>query len=124
MAKKNEPYFGGYARKSRQVDWIAYDEHHRYWLGLNGSKNPSLSYRTFVKEGLTNSTDPKVQRLKDWVYGGEDFLKSLLAMAGGEDSEINARRVRRTKALSAHPIIGIVAEHYAVDASGYREDQV
>jgi len=42
-------------------------------------------------------------------------------MAGGEDSEINARRVRRTKALSAHQIIGIDAEHCAVDASGYRE---
>ena len=61
--------FGGYARKSRQVDWIAYDEHHRYWLGSNGGKNPSLSYRTFVKEGLVNSTDPKVQRFKDRVYG-------------------------------------------------------
>ena len=113
--------FGGYARKSRQVDWIAYDEHHRYWSGLNGGKNPSSSYRAFVKEGLTNSADPKVQRFKDWVYGGADFLKSLLAMAGGEDPEINARRVRRTKALSAHQIIGIVAEHYSVDASGYRE---
>jgi len=80
-----------------------------------------LSYRAFVKEGLANSTDPKVQRLKDWVYGEEDFLKSLLAMGGGAAPEINARRVRRTKLLSAHQIIGIVAEHYAVDASAYRE---
>ena len=42
-------------------------------------------------------------------------------MAGGAEPKINARRVRRTKALAAHQIIGIVAEHYAVDASGYRE---
>ena len=73
------------------------------------------------KEGLTGVADPQVQRFKDWVYGGEDFLKRLLAIEGGEDSEINARRVRRTKALSAQQIIGIVAAHYGVDASGYRE---
>ena len=113
--------YGGYARKSRQVDWIAYDEHHRYWLGLNGGQNPSSSYRAFVKERLTNSIDPKVQRFKDWVYGGEDFLKRLLAMAAGGDPKMNARRVRRTKPLSAKQIIGVVAEHYAVDPSGYRE---
>jgi len=75
----------------------------------------------FSSKGLANSTDPTVQRFKDCVYGGEDFLKSLLAMAGGEDADINARRVCRTKAPSAHQIIGIVAERYAVDASGYRE---
>jgi REP element-mobilizing transposase RayT len=117
------PYssFGGYARKSRQVDWIAYEEHHRYWLGLNGGKNPSSSYRAFVKEGLSTSTDPQIQRFKDWVYGGEDFLKRLLATAEGEDFEINARRLRGTKALSAQQIIGIVAAHYGVDANGYRE---
>ena len=90
-------------------------------VGAQRGKNPSLSYRTFIKAGLANSTDPKVQRFKDWVYGGEDFLKSLLAMAGGAVPEINARQVRRTKARSAHQIIGIVAEHYAVDASGYRK---
>ena len=73
------------------------------------------------KEGLTGVADPQVQRFKDWVYGGEDFLKRLLAIEGGEDSEINARRVRRTKALSAQQIIGIVAAHYGVKASGYRE---
>lgn len=60
-------------------------------------------------------------RFKDWVYGGEDFLKRLLAMAEGEGSEINARRLRGTKALSAQQIIGIVAAHYGVDAKGYRE---
>ena len=43
----------GFARKSRQVDGIAYDEHHQDWLGLNGGKNPSLSYREFVEEGLS-----------------------------------------------------------------------
>ncbi len=42
-------------------------------------------------------------------------------MAGGEDLELNARRVRRTKTRTAHQIIGVVAAHYVVDASGYRE---
>jgi hypothetical protein len=50
----------------------------RYRLGLIGEKNSSLSYRAYG------------QRFKDCVYGGEDFLKRLLEMAGGEGSEINA----------------------------------
>ncbi len=74
-----------------------------------------------VKEGLTGLTNPQVQRFKDWDYGGEDFLKRLLAIEGGEDSEIKACRVRRTKAVSTRQIIGIVVAHYSVDASGYRE---
>ena len=34
LAETPEAYrhssYGGYARKSRQVDWVAYEEHHRY----------------------------------------------------------------------------------------------
>jgi hypothetical protein len=80
-----------------------------------------LSYPAFVKEALTDLTDPQVQRFKDWVYGGEDFLKRLLAMAGGEDSDKIVRQIRRTKALPAQQIIGIVAAHCGVQASGYSE---
>jgi hypothetical protein len=45
----------------------------------------------------------------------------LLAMAGGEVSETNARRVRGRKALSAQQIIELIVEHYGVGASVYRE---
>ncbi len=90
MASDPEGYpyssFGGYARKSRQVDWIAYEEHHRYWLGLNGGKNPSSSYRAFVKEGLSTSTDPQIQRFKDRVYGVDaNGYREFRSPAGGRD---------------------------------------
>jgi hypothetical protein len=74
-----------------------------------------------VKEGLTGLTDPQVQRFKDCFYGVEALLKRLLAIQSGEESEIKARRVRRTKVLSAQSIIGIVVAYYSVNASGYRE---
>ncbi len=28
--------------------------------------------------------DPIVDRLRDWVYGGEDFLKRVVSMVAGE----------------------------------------
>jgi putative transposase len=66
LAKRPEDYrhsnYGGYARKSRQVDWVAYADHHRYWAGLHGGKDPVAAYRKFVKEGLANPPDPKLER--------------------------------------------------------------
>ncbi len=37
--------YAGYARKSRRVDWIAYEDHHRYWRGRHGGKDPVTAYR-------------------------------------------------------------------------------
>ncbi|WP_197171843.1 transposase [Novipirellula aureliae] len=112
--------YGGYARKSRQLDWIAYEEHHRYWTGLHGGSDPFSSYRKFVKQGLTGEVDSKVDRLRDWVYGSEDFLKRMLAMAAGEDVDENDRRIRKTHPLSAEQIIGAVADYYHVEPQAYR----
>lgn len=116
------PYssYGGYARKSRRVDWIAYDKHHRYWQGNSGGKDAAAAYRAFVKQGLNRPKDTRVERLKDWVYGGEDFLKLVLARAAGDDTGKNLRRVRYVKPLSASKIIATVAQHYGVDALDYR----
>jgi len=113
--------YGGYARKSRQVEWIAYDQHHRYWAGLNGGKDPAAAYRKYVREGLNHAVAPRVERFKDWVYGGEDFLKRMLAKASGDDVRENARRIRRTPPLSASQIIGIVAEYHGVAPLDYRK---
>jgi len=69
LAETPEAYghssYGGYARKSRQLDWVAYEDHHRYWSGLHGGKDPAAAYRKFVKEGLANPPDLKVERLQD-----------------------------------------------------------
>ena len=80
--------YGGYARQSRRLDWVAYDEHHRYWSGGNGGKDPTSAYRRFVKAGMLDSIDSRVARLRDWVYGGEDFLKRVLSMAEGFTTQL------------------------------------
>ena len=74
LAESPERYphssYAGYARKTRRVDWIDYDQHNRYWKARHGG-DPQSAYRQFVKAGMLNPVDPTVDRLKDWVYGGE-----------------------------------------------------
>ena len=53
-------------------------------VAANGGSNPTIAYRQFVKAGLVDPIDPKIDRLKDWVYGSEEFLKQMLNMAAGE----------------------------------------
>jgi putative transposase len=111
--------YPGYARKSRRVDWIAYDEHHRYWEGLNGGKDPAAAYRKYVKDGLINPFDPTLDRLKDWVYGGTDFLERLLTLADGDNQSRNQRRRRRTSVVSLDEVINATAYEYTVSAEEY-----
>ncbi len=96
------PYrsFGGYARKSQRLDWVAYDEHHRNWPGRNGGNDSTSAYRRFVKDGLIDSVDSRIDRLRDWVYGGEDFLRRVLSMAEGDDPVLHRRRVRCANPVS------------------------
>ena len=124
LAETPEAYphssYGGYARKSRRVDWIAYEDHHRYWQEQNGGRDPAAAYRKFVKAGLTISADPKLDRLRDWVYGGDNFLKRVLAMARGEDEGVNRRRHRRTEPVTVDSILEATAWEYGVDVEDYR----
>ena len=53
--------------------------------GHYGGIDPTSAYRRFVKDGLIDSVDPRIDRLRDWVYGGEDFLRRVLSMAEGDD---------------------------------------
>jgi len=111
--------YGGYARKSRQVDWIAYEDHHRRWTGLHGGKDPAAAYRKFVKEGLANPPDPNLERLRDWVYGGEDFLKRMSAMDSGEGEGANCRRRRRLDPVTVDAILDATALQYGTSADTY-----
>ncbi len=125
LAKTPEEYpyssFGGYARKSRRVDWIDYDEHHRYWQGANGGADPSKGYRKFVAEATTSEGDSKVEKLKDWVYGSEDFLKRMLLLAEGDDVQSNERRVRRTSVITVDDVLAATANEYGVAVEDYCE---
>jgi hypothetical protein len=103
------------------VDWIAYDDHHRYWAGLHGGKDPAAAYRQFVKARLANPTDPKLERLRDWGYGGSGFIKRLLAMASGEDEGANRRRRRRMNPVTGGLRRGQTRDSGFTDAEGCRK---
>ena len=38
----------------------------RYGSGRNGGKDPTTAYRRFVKDGLIDPVDPRVDRLRHW----------------------------------------------------------
>ncbi|MGB7328963.1 MAG: transposase [Rubripirellula sp.] len=124
LAESPEAYphssYPGYARKSRRVDWIAYDEHHRYWNGLNGGANAASAYRKFVKAGLNCPGDSTVDRLRDWVYGGEDFLKRMLVLASNDDEEKHHRLARRTSIVTVEQVMSATAKEYGVSVDEYR----
>ena len=81
-----------------------------------------INARNASFNALIRTAQPNLCRgSQHWLSGYANWYAKRNRRTGGEAPEINARRVRRTKALSAHQIIGIVAEHYAVDARGYGE---
>jgi len=86
---------------------------------LNGGKDPSAAYRKFVKEGLVDPVDPTVDRLKEWIYGSEDFLKRMLQLAEGEGDSKHRRRVRRSALITADEVIQATAQQYKVSPDEY-----
>ena len=65
--------FGGYARKSKRVDWVQYDMLHTYWKASVGGTNPAAAYRKYVQDGLNECTGGSVQdratRVGLWQQG-------------------------------------------------------
>ncbi len=111
--------YRGYVRNSCRESWIAYDELYRYWRGLNGGKDAAAAYRKFVKDGLLDPLDPKLDRLRGWVYGGEDFLKRMVELAGSEDELTQRRVIRRMKVIDVEAIIEATASFYKVEPTEY-----
>ena len=50
-----------------------------------------------------------IDRLKDWIYGSEDFLKRILQMAEGEDDSVNRRRTRRNATITVDDVLASAA---------------
>jgi len=108
----------GYARKTRRVDWIDYDQHHRYWAAKNAG-DPASAYRRFVKDGLNAPVDPMLDRLKDWVYWGAEFLRQMVQLANDDETSQDVRQDIRTSTRSIETVIAATAKEYEVDPSDY-----
>ena len=110
--------YAGYARKTRRVDWVDYDQHHRYWAARNAG-DPESAYRQFVKAGMHGPADPALDRLKDWVYGGEEFLRRMKQLANREDESTEVRQSIRKSQLSVETVIAATAKEYDVEPDDY-----
>lgn len=111
--------FPGYARKSKQVSWIAYDQLHTYWRAANGGKDPVRAYRKYVRDGRTTPEDPFKRELRKWVFGSEDFLRRMIAIADGGDRKRHESTSRRLQSVSVDEILNATAEYHGVKPTDY-----
>jgi len=61
-----------------------------------------------------------VDRLKDWVYGGEEFLRTMVQLANREDESTDVRQSIRKSKHTVEAIIAATAREYGVDPETYR----
>jgi len=111
--------FPGYARKSKRVSWVAYDQLHTYWNASVGGKDPARAYRSYVKEGRITPEDPFQPELREWVFGSEDFLRRMMALAEGSSRHRHESTSRRLRSVSVAEILTATASHHGVKASQY-----
>ena len=115
------PYssFGGYARKGKQVSWIAYDQLHTHWRASVGGKDPAGAYRRYVKANLAVKHDPFKKELREWVFGSEDFLRRMVALAEGSYPNRHQSTSRRLRIVSVREILSVTASEHGVEPSDY-----
>lgn len=111
--------YPGYARMSKQLDWVAYEQLHTYWQAANGRADPVRAYRQYVREGLTNREDPFKTELRKWVFGSEDFLRRMIANAEGGDRKRHQSTSRRLRSVGVDEIIQAVADQHDVTSEDY-----
>ena len=125
MAESHElwPYssFPGYVRKSRQVDWVDYDGVHTAWLAENGGSDPARAYRQYVRKGLESPEDPFKESLRKWVFGSEEFLRRMIALAEGSNRTRHEATSRRLKSVTVEDVLVATAKKHGVDHSAYKK---
>ena len=113
--------FPGYASKSKQVNWGAYDQLHTYRKCANGGKDPVSAYRKYVREGLVFPENPFKSELRQWVFGSDDFLRRMIAIAERENANQHRDSSRRLKSVSVEEIFKTTADAHDTTAANYAE---
>ena len=85
------------------------------WAG----KTHHVRHRNYVREGLGGKEDPFKEQLREWVIGSEDFLRRMVALAGGNDDRRHRSVSRRLRVVSVGEIILATANAHGVDPSQY-----
>ena len=63
--------------------------------------------------------DPTLDRLEDWVYGGEEFLRQMVQLASHDETSQDVRRDIRKPTCSIETVIAATAKEYEVDPRYY-----
>ena len=107
--------YQGYSRRSRRLSWVAYDRLHTFWQAANGRSNAESAYRKYVKEGLLEKEDPLKESLREFVFGSEDFLRRMVAMAEGTNQHRHRSASRRLKTIDIATFLSTTARiHHAL----------
>ena len=101
------------------VNLIAYDDHPSVLARTARGHGILGRVSQFVMEDLVDPTDPRVDRLKDRVYGSEDILKRMLMLSAGDGESKHRRRVRRSAIITADEVVNAKAVEHGVSLTEY-----
>ena len=85
----------------------------------HGGSDPDRAFRKYVRDGLHVAEDPYKRELRSSVFGSEDFLRTMVALAEGSDRDRHQSTSRRLKAVSVSAILQAVASQYHVAPEDY-----
>jgi hypothetical protein len=66
-----------------------------------------------------NPEDPFKQQLREWVFGSEDFLRWMIALAEGKDRHRHESTIRRVRAVTVMELHEATALHHGIDRLQY-----
>ena len=68
----------GYARRTRRLEWVAYDELLRAWSGSFRGRNPATAYRRFVTAAMKEPlSSPWSDVHHGWILGSRGFVERI-----------------------------------------------
>ncbi|MFO7903808.1 MAG: transposase [Pirellulaceae bacterium] len=113
--------YPGYDRRSKRLNWVAYDQLYQAWQGEMGGANVEAAYRRFVEAGLADPpANPFQDAVHGWLMGSEQFvdrIKELMEEPTYQDEVPTARRLAN---LSVEAVIAAVAGYYGTTPVAYR----
>jgi putative transposase len=108
--------YPGYARHSRRLNWVAYDELLASWSSAFGGRDAAGAYRRYVTAGLAEPPDsPWKEAYQGWLLGSETFIDRVCAMVRGKPGPERRRESRLIQAVALSRVIEVVCASYQID---------
>jgi len=112
--------YGGYDRRGKRVDWIAYDQVYRAWQGEMGGGKVEAAYRRFVEAGMTKPPDnPFRDAAHGWLIGGDAFVERIKRLTRDPKYGDEVPTARRLAHLPLQTVVTAVADYYGTTVEAY-----